>query len=240
MTQPNLRYSDNIPENEGLFIMAVGKHGSGKTYMLRTCPRPLVLDYDRGMLTNYDVHVPYLTKEEVQSTQDLHRILANPPNLDDGKPPTGIVIDSGTAWVDEVLFPEIKGGKGARVGLTQADWGRVYVEIQSLFLLCKKLVKDDFKYAYIIINFHLEAKEDKVSGELMVGPSIPGGMFWRAGRHADLYIRLKAHGSKHSIVDNRSEPWRDRTRVVENLATPNVGQWLEDFTKVKSSKGERS
>ena len=238
MSQPPLRYSDNIAENEGLFIMAVGKHGSGKTYMIRTCPRGLVLDYDRGIITNHDVHVPYYTKEEVPTTLALFAFLNNPPNLADGKPPDGIIIDSGTAWVDEVLFPEIKGSRGARVGLTQADWGRVYVEIQSLFLLCKKLVKDDFKYKYIIINFHQEAKEDKTSGELMAGPSIAGAMFWKAGRHADLYILLKAHGSKHSIVDNRNEPWRDRTRVVVNMEPPDVGQWLEDFTKVKSSKGE--
>jgi hypothetical protein len=231
-----IKYSDEIPEEEGLFIMAVGEHGSGKTWMIRTCPRPLVFDFDRGILTNHDVHVPYLTKADIPSTQVLHRTLDDPPKLKDGKPPSGIIIDSTTAWIDELLFDEIKGGKGARVGLTQQDWGRIFVEIQTLFLHCKKLVKDDHKYDYIICNFHTEAKEDRVTQELVVGPSIPGGMFWRAGRHADLYIRLKSHSSKHSIIDNRSGPWRDRARVVINMEPPNVGQWLKEFTKVKGDK----
>jgi hypothetical protein len=230
-----LRYSDKLHETEGLFIMVVGEHGSGKTYMLRTCPRGLVVDYDGGMLTNHDVHLPYLTKEEVPTTQALFSLLNNPPPLEDGELPTGIIIDSGTAWIDEILFDEIKGTRGARVGLTQQDWGRVFVEIQSLFLLCKKLVKDNRLYEYIIITFHMEAKEDKTTNELVLGPSIPGGMFWRAGRHADLYIRLKSHTSKHSVVDQRGGPWRDRARVITNLEPPNVGQWLEAFRKVKAS-----
>jgi energy-coupling factor transporter ATP-binding protein EcfA2 len=229
------RYSDKLHETEGLFIMVVGEHGSGKTYMLRTCPRGLVVDYDGGMLTNHDVHLPYFTKAEIPSTQALVSLLNNPPDLEDGKPPSGIIIDSGTAWIDEILFDEIKGSRGARVGLTQQDWGRVFVEIQSLFLLCKKLVKDDRRYEYILINFHMEAKEDKTTNELVLGPSIPGGMFWRAGRHADLYIRLKSHTSKHSVVDQRGGPWRDRARVITNLEPPNVGQWLEAFRKVKAS-----
>jgi hypothetical protein len=234
MAKPNIKYTDNLHEAEGLFIMVVGEHGSGKTYMLRTCPRGLVLDYDRGLLTNHDVHLPYLTKEDLPTTQALHSLLDNPPELSDGKIPSGIVIDSCTAWIDEVLFDEIKGGRGSRVGLTQADWGRVYVEIQSLFLHCKKLVKDDLKYDYIILIFHIEAKEDKATKELILGPSIPGGMFWRAGRHADLYIRLKSHASKHSVVDNRGGPWRDRARVITNNEPPDVRQWLEDFREVKS------
>jgi hypothetical protein len=231
-----LRYSDKLGEDEGLLIFVVGEHGAGKTYMIRTCPRPLVLDFDRGILTNHDVHVPYLTKDEVPSTQKLHAILDNPPPLEDDLPPTGIVIDSGTAWIDEMLFDEIKGGRGARVGLTQQDWGRVFVEIQSLFLHCKKLVKDDCKYEYVIITFHTEAKEDKATQELVVGPSIPGGMFWRAGRHADLYVRVRPHTSKHSVIDLRSGPWRDRARVVEDREPPDVGKWLELFRKVKGVK----
>jgi hypothetical protein len=231
-----IKYSDEIDSQEGLLMFIVGEHGSGKTWLLRTCPRVLVFDYDGGILTNHDVHVPYLTKKDLPSTQILHRTLDNPPNLSDGKPPSGIVIDSCTAWIDEILFDEVKGGKGARVGLTQQDWGRIFVEIQTLFLRCKKLVKDDKQYQYIILNFHTEAKADQVTGELVVGASIPGGMFWRAGRHSDLYIRIKSHPSKHSVVDNRQGPWRDRSRVVVNGEPPNVGQWLDGFTKVKGDR----
>ena len=232
----DLKYSDEIPADEGLLIFFVGEHGSGKTHLIRTCPRPLVFDYDGGILTNHDVHVPYLTKKDIPSTQILHRTLNSPPLLKDGKAPSGIIIDSCTAWIDEILFDEVKGGKGARVGLTQQDWGRIFVEIQSLLLLCTKLVKDDHRYDYLILNFHTEAKADQTTGELVVGPSIPGGMFWRAGRHADLYIRLKSHTSKHSIVDNRQGPWRDRARVITNGEPPDVGAWLASFTKVKGEE----
>ena len=35
----DLHYSDEVPEDEGLFIMGVGEHGSGKTWMIRTWNR---------------------------------------------------------------------------------------------------------------------------------------------------------------------------------------------------------
>lgn len=228
-----IRMSNERREDEGLFIMMLGEHGTGKTYSIRTCPRPLVLDYDRGMITNEDVEVAYLTKDDIKSTDGLRRLLDNPPNLPDGQPPSGIIIDSGTAWIDEVLFDEVKGGRGARVGLTQQDWGRVFVEIQALLIHCKTLVKDKGKYQYIIMTFHTEAKEDKASGELIIGPSIPGGMFWRAGRHFDIIVRLRKHSTKGSVVDLRAG--RDRLRVVEDKETPNVSEWL---TKFNTPKGE--
>jgi len=231
-----LRSTDVKNENEGLFILLVGEHGSGKTYSIRTCPRPLVLDFDRGMLTNEDAKpsISYLTKEDIKSTDNLRRILDNPPNLPDGSPPSGIIIDSVTAWIDEVLFDEIKGGKGSRVGLTQQDWGRVFVEIQQLFLQCKTLVKDKGKYQYIMLICHTEAKEDKSTGELVMGPSIPGGMFWKAGRHFDIYVRVRSHNTKHSIVHMQGGPFRDRARVVEDKEQPNVGKWLTQFATVRS------
>jgi hypothetical protein len=228
-----LRFSDEVEDVEGLFILAYGEHGSGKTYMLRTAPRVVVADYDDGMLTNHDVRVPYLTKADLKTTQKLHQLLDAPPDLEDGKPAYGLAIDSGTAWIDELLFTEIKGDRGARVGLTQQDWGRVFVEIQSLFLHCKQAAKEGI-YKYVIINFHTEAKEDKMTGELTLGPSIPGGMFWRAGRYADLYIRLQKHTTKHSVAKLRHS--RDRINVVEDNEPPDIEAWLDSFAKLKERK----
>ena len=227
-----LNYSDQIPEEQGIFIMILGEHGTGKTYLLRTAPRCVVVDFDDGMLTNQDVHVPLYTKRDIKDTGSLIRLLDSPPILEDGEMADGICIDSGTAWIDEFLFKEIKGDRGARVGLTQQDWGRVFTEIQSLFLKCKQVAKEGV-WKYVIINFHTEAKEDKMTGELVMGPSIPGGMFWRAGRYADIYLRLKKHSTKHSIVDLRHS--RDRLNVVEDKETPNVTDWLNKFAAMKRS-----
>jgi len=67
--------SNKDKEITGLNILLYGDSGTGKTWFCGTAPKPIVLDFDGGIITLRDKDIPYVPREEMSTWKKAMKVI---------------------------------------------------------------------------------------------------------------------------------------------------------------------
>ena len=164
MNEIKVNFTDQW-KNNGLKILGYGPSGIGKTYMISTCPRPLVINVatENGLLTLRNKAIPYITISNINELEDVMDYLQKEENW--VKFDT-LCIDS-LSEVAEVCLAEQKeankDGRKAYSAMADEMMERIRnlisIPEKNLYCICKqKKIQDD-------------------NGRILFSPDVPGNSF---------------------------------------------------------------
>ncbi len=155
----NLQSTSDVATT-GVKILCYGAAGAGKTTLIKTLPKPVIISAESGLLSLKGESIPYI---EIGTMDDLQKAYAWASESKDASKFKSIAIDSISEIAEVVLAHEKSNSKDPR----QA-YGAMIDQVGSIVRSFRDLPG---KHVY------MSAKLDKVSdetGRLLYGPSMPG------------------------------------------------------------------
>lgn len=149
----------------GVKCCVYGKSGVGKTKLLSTAPRPIILSAEQGLLSLRQYDIPVLLIETVQDLVDALDWLENPNNVGpDGHRFETVGLDSISEMAEVVL---------ANAKQMVKDPRQAYGELIDKMWMTIKAYRDLIGYNVVML-----AKEqpilDAATGIVLRGPMMPG------------------------------------------------------------------
>ena len=141
----------------GVKILVYGQAGSGKTSLIPTLPKPIVLSAEGGLLSIQDANLPYI---QINSMDDLNEAYDYLLNNEEFK---SVAIDSISEIAEVVLNHEKKINKDPR-----AAYGSMQEQMADIIRSFRDL---PFKHVYM--SAKLEKSTDEM-GRILYAPSMPG------------------------------------------------------------------
>jgi len=145
----------------GIKALIYGRSGSGKTHLITTCPAPLLLAAEPGVLTLRNYNIPGI---RIQTVNDLVDALEWVRHSADAQQFQTIYIDSLTE-VAEVVLSNAK--------MLVNDPRKAYMELLEKMVLTIKSFRD-LPGKHVIMTAKQESAQDEVTKITMYGPSMPG------------------------------------------------------------------
>lgn len=155
----NLKQTGALASN-GVKMLVYGQAGAGKTSLIPTLPKPIVLSAEGGLLSIQDADLPYI---EVCSMGDLREAYEWLTGSDEAAPYESVALDSISEVAEVVLGHEMKSNKDGR-----AAYGEMNTTMQELIRSFR-----DLPGKHVLFTAKLEKSQDEM-GKLLYNPSMPG------------------------------------------------------------------
>ena len=142
--------------HNGVKILGYGRAGVGKTTLIRTLPKPLIISAEGGMLSLSGSDIPYIEVSSVEELQEAY-VFASESEYE------SIAVDSISEIAEVILNTEKKIAKDPR----QA-YGAMQEQIADIIRAFRDLPGK---------NVYLSAKQERIQddmGRLLYSPSMPG------------------------------------------------------------------
>lgn len=205
----------------GVKILVYGRAGRGKTRLCSTCPYPLVLSAESGLLSLSQYDLPYMGIETIQDLRDVFLWLrdSNEPRQ---KYQT-ICIDSISEIAENVLGDKLTPKPNKQVDGRQA-YGQMIQEMEAAIRQFR-----DLKGYHIYMSAKQERIKDEASGVLINGPMMPGN---KLGQNMPYFpdevfqIDVNDNPYYHFLrcKPNFSNDAKDRSGVLNEIEEPDLGK----------------
>ena len=235
---PKLYRTDEL-EASYATVLGFGPAGAGKTYSIRSCPKPLILATElgetKGFLSLQDLHLPFIP---IGSHDDLVSVIAELNSTPgecsyEGENFETIVLDSITHLGEMYLeqFMKIKGWKDLHGADARGkDPRQAYGYLSEKGRQAYKLLFSVHAHLYIIAREGLLQVGDGKEATYFPVPELPGQRLPRElPGWPDASVRLARKSAKHVLLTTGEEGAPCRVRSPEGapkLASrwrPNVG-----------------
>jgi hypothetical protein len=153
--------TDQMGIEYGIKALIYGRSGAGKTHLITTCPDPLLIAAEPGVLTLRGKSIPGI---RIQTVNDLTDALEWIRYSEQAKSFKTIYIDSITE-VAEVVLSNAK--------LLNTDPRKAYGELIEKMTMTIKAYRD-IAGKHVIMTAKQEAAQDEVTKITSYGPSMPG------------------------------------------------------------------
>lgn len=153
--------TNQLGHDYGIKALIYGRSGVGKTHLITTCPAPLLLAAEPGVLTLRNFNIPGI---RIQTTNDLTDALEWIRWSAEAAQFQTIYIDSITE-VAEVVLSNAK--------MLNTDPRKAYGELIEKMTMTIKAYRD-IPGKHVIMTSKQEATKDEVSKMTLYGPSMPG------------------------------------------------------------------
>lgn len=151
----------NVSAKQGVKIMGYARSGIGKTYLIKTAPKPFALSSERGLLSLQKENIPYVN---IRLISDLDKMLTWLYQRGDDERIQTVCLDSITDIADTVVENELTLQKDPRKA-----YGILYSEVMKRYKWFR-----DLPYRHVYFIAQQESVKDEVTGAVMWGPSFPG------------------------------------------------------------------
>lgn len=183
MNLSDIKNAGDFAKNYGVKTIIYGPPGSAKTPLVATCPRPLLLSCEAGLLGMRGSKVPTY---QAFTTDSIEEFFTWWFGSNDNKNFDTLAIDSGSQIADIYLQDIFTGkSKSGNKMHGQAAYGKMAEECMKHF---RKLYVMEYKHIYLI------AKENDVGG--MKRPYFPGNVLNVEVPHCYDFI---IHTAKHNV-----------------------------------------
>lgn len=154
-----VRYTDEISLNQGIKGMVYGASGVGKTYLLASAPKPIIISAEKGLRSLRKFHLPAIeTTTYDQFSAAMQYVTSRACDA------WTICLDSGSEIAETVLDNESKKSKDPR---------KAYGEMSILLARAFRALRD-IPNRHVIMLAKEEYQKDGPSGAMLWRPSFPG------------------------------------------------------------------
>lgn len=184
-------------------VLAFGKAGTGKTVFASTFPSPFFIDADKGLRSIRGKEIPHVQINRGEKVfgvvLDILRTIRRKEPPFDSIPVETIVIDSGTALADMILYESMRfpatnrPPKDPNNEKAEFDhWGEVLNRMQTI----TRYIRDAGLHVIMTAGERLD--KDEVRGSFIGYPDIPGSYRTKIAHEFDevLYFETKGVGEK--------------------------------------------
>lgn len=204
----------------GVKVLVYGAAGAGKTSLIPTLPKPLVLSAEGGLLSIQDADLPYI---EIASMDDLRNAYSFIMG-EGGAEFDSIALDSISEIAEVVLNAEKKNTKDPR----QA-YGAMQEQVSDLIRAFR-----DIPGKHVYMSAKLEKSQDEM-GRMLYAPSMPGN---KTGQQLPYFfdevlalrVEKDADGNtQRAIMCDSDGLWlaKDRSGKLASWEAPDLGAIIE-------------
>lgn len=155
----NLKSTSGLVAN-GVKLLVYGQAGAGKTSLLKTLPKPIVLSAEGGLLSIQDADLPYI---EIATMDELREAYEWLTTTDEAKIYESVGIDSISEIAEVCLNHEKKVNKDPR-----AAYGAMQEQMSDIIRAFR-----DLPGRHVYMSAKLEKSTDEM-GRMLYAPSMPG------------------------------------------------------------------
>lgn len=218
-----LRSTSGLAAN-GVKILVYGQSGAGKTTLIKTLPKPIVLSAEGGLLSIADADVPFI---EIGSIADLHEayqwLLT-----DEGQQFKSVALDSISEIGEVVLNHEKKVNKDPR-----AAYGAMQEQIADLIRAFR-----DLPNRHVLFIAKLEKTQDEM-GRILYAPSMPGNKTGQSLPYffdevLALRVEKDAEGiTQRALMCDSDGLWqaKDRSGKLSAWEAPDLGEVIAKIAR---------
>ena len=155
----NVKTTGSLSAN-GVKLLVYGQAGAGKTSLIPTMPKPIVLSAEGGLLSIQDADLAYI---EIASMEDLREAYTWLTESADAKDFQSVALDSISEIAEVVLNHEKKVNKDPR-----AAYGAMQEQMADIIRAFR-----DLPGRHVYMSAKLEKTQDEM-GRVLYSPSMPG------------------------------------------------------------------
>jgi phage nucleotide-binding protein len=144
----------------GVKVLVYGQAGAGKTSLVKTLPKPIVLSAEGGLLSIQDADLPYIEISDMETLREAYTWLTQ---SDEAKGFESVALDSISEVAEVVLNHEMKKNKDGR-----AAYGEMNTTMTELIRAFR-----DLPGKHVYMSAKLEKSQDEM-GKMLYNPGMPG------------------------------------------------------------------
>jgi len=213
----NLKTTGGLSAN-GVKLLVYGQAGAGKTTLITTLPKPIVLSAEGGLLSIQDADLPYI---EIGSMDDLMEAYEWLTGSEEAKGYDSVALDSISEIAEVVLNAEKKIAKDPR----QA-YGAMQEKMADVIRAFR-----DLPDRHVYMSAKLEKTQDEM-GRVTYAPSMPGNKTGQALPYffdevLALRVEKDADGaSQRALMCDSDGLWlaKDRSGKLGAWEAPDLGE----------------
>lgn len=213
----NLKRTGGLSAN-GVKLLVYGQAGAGKTSLIRTLPKPVVLSAEGGLLSIQDADIPFI---EITSMEELQEAYMWCRDSEEAKVYETIALDSISEVAEVVLNHELKTNKDGR-----AAYGELNTQMTGLIRAFR-----DLPSKHVYFSAKLEKSQDEM-GKLLYNPSMPGKSLTQSLPYffdevLALRVERDSEGvNQRAIMCDTDGLWlaKDRSGKLEPWEAPDLGE----------------
>lgn len=155
----NLKSTGTLSSN-GVKMLVYGQAGAGKTFAIKTLPKPIILSAEGGLLSIQDADLPYIEISSMEALQEAYMWLVS---SEEARQFESVALDSISEIAEVVLSAEKKIAKDPR----QA-YGAMQDQMSDLIRAFR-----DIPEKHVYFSAKVEKSQDEM-GRILYAPSMPG------------------------------------------------------------------
>lgn len=223
----NLKSTTALAENGAKFLV-YGNSGVGKTCLIPTMPKPIVLSAEGGLLSIKDSNLPFI---EIASISDLQEAYSWLSESSEAKGFQSVALDSISEIGEVVLNHERKQTKDPR----QA-YGAMQEQITDIIRAFRDLPAKN-----VLFIAKCEKSQDE-TGRMLYAPSMPGN---KTGQSLPYFfdevlaLRVEKDGdgnTQRALMCDSDGLWlaKDRSGKLDAWEAPDIGLIIDKIMRAKS------
>lgn len=205
----------------GVKMLVYGQAGAGKTSLIPTLPKPLVLSAEAGLLSIAEADVPFI---EIKDAETLSEAFAFVKDSAEAKEFRSICLDSISEIAEVVLAAEKRHAKDPR---------QAYGEMQTVMAQVVREFRD-LPGRHVYMTAKLERSQDE-TGRMLYAPAMPGNKAGQALPYqfdivAALRMEKDEEGKTQRALMLESDGlWqaKDRSGKLDAWEAPDLGALIE-------------
>ena len=211
----NLKSTGNLAGN-GVKLLVYGQAGAGKTSLIPTLPKPIVLSAEGGLLSIQDAELPYIEITTMAELQEAYKWLTESAEAAQFE---SVAIDSISEIAEVCLNYEKKVNKDPR-----AAYGAMQEQMADIIRVFR-----DLPAKHVLMTAKLEKTQDEM-GRILYAPSMPGNKTGQSLPYffdevLALRVERDAEGnSQRALMCDSDGLWlaKDRSGKLESWEAPDL------------------
>lgn len=204
----------------GVKLLVYGQAGAGKTSLVKTLPKPIILSAEAGLLSIQDADLPYLEIGSIDDLREAYQFITS----DKGDEFESVALDSISEIAEVILNAEKKNTKDPR----QA-YGAMQEQVADLIRAFR-----DLPGKHVYMSAKLEKSQDEM-GRILYAPSMPGN---KTGQQLPYFfdevlalrVERDAEGiTQRGLMCDSDGLWqaKDRSGKLDQWEMPDLGAIIQ-------------
>lgn len=156
----SIKLTSTHKQSEYVKILVFGDSGTGKTKLIGTAPKPLIISTESGLLSLADIDIPVITAKSLEDIYEIYEYINSP----DGSEYETICLDSITDLAESMLTNNKAGTKDGR-----AAYGKLNDDIADVIRAFR-----DIENKHVYMTAKQARIEDSNTGICKYKPMLPG------------------------------------------------------------------